>query len=120
MNRNWILAAAALALLATPAALAKTAGYAAAIGDSARPDADKQLDAERKPAEMLALAHVRPGMKVMDLVPGGGYFTRLFAKAVGPKGYVYAFQPAEFSSFNKGQPARVRAVAKDYPNVRVI
>jgi predicted methyltransferase len=92
----------------------------AAVNDSARPDADKKLDAERKPAEMLALAHIKPGMRVMDLVPGGGYFTRLFAKAVGPTGYVYAYQPVEFAAFSKGKPAKVRAVAADYPNVSVI
>jgi len=90
------------------------------VSDSARPDDDKKLDAERKPAEMLALAHIKPGMRVMDLIPGGGYFTRLFAKAVGPKGYVYAYQPAEFAAFNKGKPAKVRAVAAEYPNVSVI
>jgi predicted methyltransferase len=120
MNRNWILAAAALALLATPAALAKTADYTAAIGDSARPDADKQLDAERKPAEMLALAHVRPGMKVMDLIPGKGYFTRLFSVAVGPKGYVYAYQPSELDGFLKGKAPPIDDVAAGYKNVAVI
>jgi predicted methyltransferase len=112
-----------LALLATaPASAAPKIpdNITAAINDSARPDADKQLDAERKPAEMLALAHIKPGMRVMDLVPGGGYFTRLFAKTVGPKGYVYAYQPAEFASFSKGKPAKVRAIAADYPNVSVI
>ena len=51
MNRKWILAAAAFGLLAAAPTLAKTPDYAAAIGDSARPDADKQLDAERKPRE---------------------------------------------------------------------
>jgi predicted methyltransferase len=120
MNRKWILAAAAFALLATPAALAKTADYAAAIGDSARPDADKQLDAERKPAEMLALAHVRAGMRVMDLIPGKGYFTRLFSAAVGPKGYVYAYQPVELDGFLKGKAPPVNDVAAAYKNVAVI
>ncbi|HTT99878.1 MAG TPA: hypothetical protein VMF58_17645 [Rhizomicrobium sp.] len=123
MIRTAILACTATALLLAAPALAipRSDTYiTAAVNDPARPDADKQLDAERKPAEMLALMHIKPGMKVMDLVPGGGYFTRLFAKAVGPKGYVYAFQPAEFSSFNKGKPAKVRAVAADYPNVSVI
>jgi len=120
MNRKWILAAAACALLATPATFAKTTDYAAAIGDSARPDADKQLDAERKPAEMLALAHVRAGMRVMDLIPGKGYFTRLFSVAVGAKGYVYAFQPAELDSFLKGKTPPVNDVAAAYKNVAVI
>jgi predicted methyltransferase len=120
MNRKWLFAAAAFALLTTSMALAKTSNYAAAIGDSARPDTDKQLDAERKPAQMLALAHVRPGMKVMDLIPGKGYFTRLFSVAVGPKGYVYAYQPAELDSFFKGKPAPINDVATTYKNVAVI
>ena len=123
MIRNFALTCAAAMLLATaPASAAqKTPDYiTAAIDDSARPADDKQLDAERKPAEMLMIAHVKPGMRVMDLIPGHGYFTRLFAKAVGPKGYVYAFQPAEFDGFSKGKPAPIRAVAAEYPNVSVI
>jgi predicted methyltransferase len=123
MIRQITLACAALILLtAAPSVAAQKtpATVTAAINDPARPADDKQLDAERKPAEMLALAHVKPGMRVMDLIPGHGYFTRLFAKAVGPKGYVYAFQPAEFDGFLKGKPAPVRAVAAEYPNVSVI
>lgn len=123
MIRNFALACSAMMLLATaPASSAqKMPDYiTAAVDDSARPADDKQLDAERKPAEMLMLAHVKPGMRVMDLIPGHGYFTRLFAKAVGPKGYVYAFQPAEFDAFSKGKPAPIRAVAAEYPNVSVI
>lgn len=123
MIRSFVVGCAALMLIAAePSSAAhKTPDYIhAAIDDPARPADDKQLDAERKPAEMLALAHVKPGMRVMDLVPGHGYFTRLFAKAVGPKGYVYAFQPAEFDAFSKGKPAPVRAVAAGYPNVSVI
>src|SRR5204863_9895303 len=38
----------------------------------------------------LALAEVKPGSKVGELLPGGGYFTRIFSKAVGPTGKVYA------------------------------
>jgi predicted methyltransferase len=123
MVRSLILTCSALALLATAPSLAaqKIPDYlTAAVDDSARPADDKQLDAERKPAEMLMLAHVKPGMRVMDLIPGHGYFTRLFAKAVGPKGYVYAFQPAEFDGFLKGKPAPILAVAAGYPNVSVI
>jgi predicted methyltransferase len=120
MNRTWILAGAALALLTAAPVLAKAPGYDAAVADSARPDADKQLDAERKPAEMLSLAHVRPGMKVMDLIPGRGYFTRLFSVAVGPKGYVYAYQPSDLDGLLKGKEAPINAVAKDYKNVAVV
>jgi len=121
MHRKWILAGAALCLLAAPLASARNADhYGMAVSDPLRPDSDRQLDQERKPAAMLALAHIRPGMKVMDLIPGRGYFTRLFAVAVGPTGFVYAYQPSELDNFLKGKPAPVNAVAADYKNVSVI
>ncbi|WP_242917323.1 methyltransferase [Caulobacter sp. CCUG 60055] len=105
MFRHLAHAAAAAALLAAaPAVLAAEsvpANVAAAVADAARPADDKARDAARKPAEMLAFAGVKPGDKVADLIPGKGYFTRLFAKAVGPKGAVYAFMPAEFAKFSK-------------------
>jgi predicted methyltransferase len=50
-----------------------------------------KLDPYRKPAEMLAFAEVAPGDKVGELIPGGGYLTRVFSKAVGPTGKVYLF-----------------------------
>src|SRR5579863_6787467 len=61
-----------------------------AVADPARPDADRARDAGRKPAESLAFAGVHAGEKVAELLPGGGYFTRLFSLVVGPKGKVYA------------------------------
>lgn len=61
----------------------------AAIENTARPEADTVRDANRKPTEMLVLAEVEPGDKVLDIMPGGGYFTRLFGAAVGSEGHVY-------------------------------
>ena len=61
-----------------------------AIVDAPDRDAeDKKLDAGRKPAELLAFAGIKPGMKVADLAAGGGYTTELLARAVGPTGVVY-------------------------------
>jgi len=112
--------AAALGVTAAVAAHSTPAYVTAAINDAARPDDDKKLDEERLPAAMLEFAGIRPGMKVMDLIPGKGYFTRLFAKAVGDKGYVYSYQPAEFDAFYKGKPAPIKAIAKEYNNVSAI
>lgn len=91
------LIAAALAACVLPALAAhKLPAYiTAALSDSGRSDADRQADAERKPGETMLFAGVKPGMKVMDIMPGPGYFTRIFAKIVGDKGYVYAFVPSE-------------------------
>lgn len=61
-----------------------------AVVDAAdRDPEDKKLDAGRKPAELLAFAGIKPGMKVADLAAGGGYTTELLARAVGPSGVVY-------------------------------
>jgi predicted methyltransferase len=66
---------------------------AAAIADASRPAADTERDADRKPALTLAFAGVKPGDKVADYAAGAGYFTRLFADVVGPRGHVYATVP---------------------------
>ena len=123
MKRILILATGFVAALGAPDAIAAhtTPAYVtAAINDTARPDEDKKLDEERLPSDMLAFAGIKPGMKVMDLIPGRGYFTRLFAKAVGDQGYVYSYQPTEFDAFNKGKPAPIKAVATEYKNVSAI
>ncbi|MEJ0008144.1 MAG: hypothetical protein WDM77_17715 [Steroidobacteraceae bacterium] len=66
------------------------APVAAAVADTTRPSADTDRDAARKPAEMLAFAGIKPGAQVVELLPGGGYFTRVISLTVGPKGHVYA------------------------------
>src|ERR1700674_4671429 len=70
------------------------ANIAAAVADGNRPDADKERDANRKPADTLAFTGVKPGAQIAELLPGGGYFTRIFSKAVGSSGHVYALVPA--------------------------
>jgi len=67
-----------------------SAQYQAAIASPSRTDADRKDDAKRKPAEFLAFAQVRPGMKVLDVVTGGGSTSELLALAVGPSGEVWA------------------------------
>lgn len=112
MNRSKLLFATLLAA-AAPLAHAATPTIAAAVADPGRPAADTARDADRKPAEMLAFAGIRPGMVVMDIMPGGGYFTRLFSVAVGPTGKVIAYVPAEVAAkFTKSLPS-AQAVAAE-------
>jgi predicted methyltransferase len=73
--------------------------YAAALADTQRPQADRDRDRARMPAEILAFAQIDRGEKVGDFIMGGGYWTRLLSTAVGPDGKVYAFQPDEFVAF---------------------
>jgi predicted methyltransferase len=102
-ERIAVFAAVAATLLlsySTPALTGEAvpAAIAAAIADASRPQANVALDARRKPAEMLTFAGVKPGDKVLEFVPGGGYVTRLLAKIVGPAGHVYA---ANLPTFNE-------------------
>jgi predicted methyltransferase len=97
----------ALIVAAATAAHAASPAIDAAVADSTRPAADRDRDAERKPAEMLAFTGVKPGMVVIDILPGGGYFTRLFSDVVGPTGKVLAYVPDEMYS---GRPKSLDAV----------
>ena len=122
MKRTLFIAAAfgAVALLGT-AAVAQQVNPAvsAALADPARPEADRNRDAARKPAEVLAFAGVKPGDKVGELIPGGGYFTRVLSKLVGPSGKVYAITP-HMPAPRAEQVQALQALAQAYPNVTVI
>jgi predicted methyltransferase len=85
-----LVAAAPVALYA--AAPATPAYVTAAVADPARPQADRDTDANRKPAETLIFAGVKPGMTVGEFYPGSGYFTRMLSDVVGPKGHVYGME----------------------------
>ncbi|WP_438020965.1 SAM-dependent methyltransferase [Sorangium sp. So ce315] len=65
------------------------AALRAVVEAADRAEADRALDAGRKPAETLAFFGIQPGMKVAELMAGGGYTAELLARAVGPSGVVY-------------------------------
>jgi len=91
------------------AADAVPAAIQAAVADAARPDADKQRDANRKPGELIAFAGIKSGDHVGDVLAGGGYFTRIFSKVVGDKGVVYAMSPPR-----PAPPPGAAAPARDF------
>ena len=102
------------AVLAQPAPSAR---IAAMIADASRPDKDRALDADRHPAELLALLHLRAGDTVADVWPGD-YWDRLFAEAVGPTGEVYAAHLAEADAGeHRTPPADGSMPLPDHPNV---
>ena len=92
-----LLAGAALtAACSAASAPAKPADITAAAADPARA-ADVASDARRHGPEILRFAGLKQGAVVIDLIPGGGYWTRLFAKAVGPQGHVYGIWPKPYA-----------------------
>ncbi|OLF80691.1 hypothetical protein AWH62_14410 [Maricaulis sp. W15] len=64
-----------------------------AVADASRPEADRQLDANRHPAEVLLFAGVEPGWRIADLAAGSGYYSRVLSTAVGAEGHVYTMNP---------------------------
>jgi predicted methyltransferase len=92
---------------------------AAAIADSSRPQANKDLDDKRHPAELLTFIGAKRGDKISELVPGGGYVTRLLAKLVGPTGHVYA---TNLPTLNERFKTGVNPIIADpsYGNVSVV
>ncbi len=106
--RSRMVLAAAFALLTisgpiaakAPATLKMAAVTAtqidAAIANPARTEADRALDESRHPEEVLTFAGLRRGDVVVDYYAGGGYFSNLMARLVGPQGRVYALDPPSF------------------------
>src|SRR5271156_5296535 len=89
------------ALLVPAAAQAAVPDYVAkAVADTSRPDADRKLDVDRKPAEVLAFSDVKPGETIAEYLPGGGYYTRLLSDVVGPGGKVYALETTTWGNPN--------------------
>ena len=60
------------------------------LADSSRPQADRDIDDQRMPADVLGFLGVGAGDHVADLLAGGGYYTRILVPLVGPNGRVYA------------------------------
>ena len=113
-----LLVAGAGCLPAAPASNA--AQVASALADPGRAF-QRGDDARRHPAELIGLSGVRSGQRVLDLIPGNGYWTRIFSKIVGPKGKVYAIWPEAYGKLAMGDVAKLKAIAADprYSNVVV-
>lgn len=123
MKSRIVMAATAAALLMSSApviaAQSVPAEVTASIADASRPQADKDRDAARRPAELLTFIGAKRGDKISELVPGGGYVTRLLAKVVGPTGHVYA---TNLPTLNERFKTGVNPIIADsaYGNVSVV
>lgn len=62
----------------------------AAMAADIRTDAEKDRDRNRRPIETLKFFGLRDNMKVVELLPGGGWYTKLLAPVVQENGEFYA------------------------------
>lgn len=106
-NRLTIPAAAAvlaLAALYSTVAIAQMQlsaddRHAAVLDADSRFDGDRDRDAARHPSQVLGMLGVEPGMTVLDLYSGGGYYTELLSMLVGPDGHVTAHNNTPYLNF---------------------
>ena len=87
--------------------------FRAAIANPDRPQTERELDAARKPAEVLAFYGVKPGDKVADLWAGRGYYTAILSQVVGANGVVYTVNPTARDEINQ------RWKSANFANVKI-
>jgi predicted methyltransferase len=93
MLRATFTAAAAVAVLAAvPAAAQKAAAidWDAALNGAHRSDANKARDQYRHPRETLTFCGLQPNMTVVEISPGGGWYTEILGPILRDKGTLYA------------------------------
>ena len=73
---------------------------AAAVSNPQRPAEDLEKDKNRKPAQVLSFFEIQPGMTVLDLFSGGGYYTELLNSLVGEDGKVIAHTNEAYIPFS--------------------
>ena len=98
---KWLISGAAIALSLTVPVVAKpvvhpSADVASAVASRDRTPDNAKLDPSRKPAQLLAYLGLRKDMQVLDPFGGNLYWAEIIAPAVGQKGHVTIWQPAQF------------------------
>jgi predicted methyltransferase len=119
--RYLTIAAAALALSVpfAPAMAAKASpAIAAAVSAAGRNPDNVQLDAGRKPAQVLQFLGLRPGMQVLDLFGANAYWAEITSPVVGPKGHVTVWNPTQF--YSDKRKAAFEAFMAKHSNVSIV
>jgi predicted methyltransferase len=87
----------------------------AALDGEARSAAERARDANRKPVETLAFLGLRGDMDVLELIPGGGWYTKILHPALADAGRLSVWIGIERFADRMEQPGLegVRVVAPD-------
>jgi predicted methyltransferase len=95
---RWICSALMVSTLAGCAAPEPTAlperQYFWIVHNRDRSDADRARDQDFQPDTLLLFQGVLPDTRIADIGAGDGYFTELLARVAGPRGRIYAQNPA--------------------------
>jgi len=61
----------------------------AALAAESRPEADRERDRNRRPLQTLNFFGLKDNMRVLELLPGGGWYTRVLAPVLAENGTLY-------------------------------
>ena len=61
----------------------------AALAAESRPEADRERDRNRRPLQTLDFFGLEDDMRVLELIPGGGWYTRVLAPTLAENGQLY-------------------------------
>jgi predicted methyltransferase len=85
----------------------------AALAAEARPEADVVRDKNRMPLETLNFLGLKDDMTVIELLPGGGWYTRVLAPVLAENGKLYV-------AIGTGRTARTVLTEPGFDNVTVL
>ncbi len=102
MRIRTLLTTALLAALPLTAAVAKDAALAKAVASEHRTPAFVERDKYRHPQEVLEFAGIKPTQTVVEISPGGGYWTEILGPYLKDKGTYYtALSARAMENWNK-------------------
>lgn len=93
--------------------------FALAVTAPGRDETDVALDESRSPAEILVFMGLETGDTVLDIFAGGGYYSEILGRAVGPDGSVVAVNPPQFTTSDQSK-AKWASVTARQPNVTMV
>lgn len=73
--------------------------YEKALASESRLEGDAARDAGRQPAAVLAFLGFTPGMTILDMFSGGGYYSEILSNVVGGNGSVVAHSNKAYLNF---------------------
>ena len=90
--------------------------YDNAVQHAGRSADDLKRDALDRPADVLRLSGIKPGMHVVDFLAGDGYYSELISHVVGPSGHVLMYNDPAFEKWSEGGAVK-RVAGNRLPNV---
>ncbi len=82
-----VISLALTGLIQTAYAVTETDTLTAVL--ASRSDEDKVRDDARQPLETLTFFQIKPGMTIAEVLPGGGWYTRILVNYLGQDGTLY-------------------------------